>query len=239
MFVSVISFVFPGLDNVRCAFSTKAAGNVSFSVGEAPALVTQARRSLRCEFACAQWAELNQVHGDTLVFEPQAVDEDCRPEADGDGMATATPGLALMIRTADCQPLLLAHNSGKFVAALHVGWRGNRRNFPASGLAGFCVRYGLRPCDVLAVRGPSLGPARAEFVNFDREWGPEFAPWFDADSRTMDLWSLTRDQLTAAGLRPRHIYGLDLCTFSNSDQFFSYRRERVCGRQAGLIRIEG
>lgn len=87
----------------------------------------------------------------------------------------------------------------------------------------------------MAVRGPSLGPEKAEFVNFEQEWSAEFRPWFDPSSRTMDLWGLTRAQLLKAGLSARHIYSLDCCTFSLPEQFFSYRREKKSGRQASLI----
>ena len=79
---------------------------------------------------------------------------------------------------------------------------------------------------------------RKEFVNFDKEWGPQFVPWFDEESRTMDLWGLTRHQLVQAGIPARNIFGLDICTASNNDQFFSYRCARASGRQASIIWIE-
>lgn len=72
------------------------------------------RRSLLENLAAeglAAWAELNQVHGDTLVFEPDAVSWEAQPTADGDGLATSRPGLGLLIKTADCQPVLLAHRA--------------------------------------------------------------------------------------------------------------------------------
>ena len=215
-------------------------GNISFSTDDDPDRVTCNRRGMLAALqACglAAWAELNQVHGDALVFEPEAVACEARPAAEGDGMVTSRPGLGLLIKTADCQPILLAHKSGRYVAALHAGWRGNRCDFPGTGVARFCARYDLKARDLLAVRGPSLGPGRAEFVNFEREWSDDFRPWFDLDTQTMDLWSLTRYQLRQAGLPERQIYGLDLCTASNTAQFFSYRREKKSGRQASLIWI--
>lgn len=144
-------------------------------------------------------AELNQVHGDAMIFEPDAVEPDAVPRCDADGMATAQAGFGLVIKTADCQPILLAHKSGRFVAGIHAGWRGNRCDFPGSGVRRFCEHYGVEQRELLAVRGPSLGPARAEFINFESEWSDEFRPWFDAQSRTMDLWGLTRWQLEQAG----------------------------------------
>ena len=153
----------------------------------------------------------------------------------GDGLATDKPGIGLLIKTADCQPVLVAHKEGRHIAAFHIGWRGNRLRFLQSGIAAFCGRYGLDARDLLAVRGPSLGPQRSEFVNYDEEWGPDFANWFNARDKTMNLWRLTRDQLLEAGLPDEGIFGLDLCTASMPDSFFSYRRDGICGRQANVI----
>jgi len=172
------------------------------------------------------------------VFEPNATDASADPMQEADGMATSRPGLGLLIKTADCQALLLAHASGRHVAALHVGWRGNRVDYPGKGVREFCARYGLNPAELSAVRGPSLGPAAAEFVNFTAEWGPKFLPWFDTGRQTMDLWRLTRHQLEAAGLLPERIFSLDLCTYSLPDILFSYRRDKQCGRQGSVIWME-
>ncbi|MBQ3059423.1 MAG: laccase domain-containing protein [Desulfovibrio sp.] len=247
MSVAFISFRFPGIDRVRCAFQTRCAaddpyagGNISFSVGDRAYMVTAHRQALLEKLysqGVQAWAELHQVHGDSLVYEPEGIPCEVSPTVEGDGMATERPGLGLFIKTADCQPILLAHRSGRYVAALHVGWRGNRCAFPVSGVSRFCEHYGLRASDILAVRGPSLGPARAEFVNFEQEWSEAFRPWFDTATRTMDLWSLTRYQLQQAGIPERQIYGLDLCTYSNDNAFFSYRRSRQTGRQGSLIWI--
>lgn len=247
MAVTWIPFRFPGLRGVRCAFQTRpggashgpyGGGNISFAVGDDPACVVANRRDLCASLGVRALAELKQVHGDILKFDPSPVAPEAAPDTEGDGMATARPGLGLVIKTADCQPVLLAHKEGRHVAALHVGWRGNRRNFPGSGVARFCKRYGLRPQDLMAVRGPGLGPARAEFINFSAEWGENFAQWYSLRERTMDLWSLTRHQLLKAGLLPSRIFGLDLCTASMNEVFFSYRREKASGRQASVIWIE-
>ena len=249
MSVSYIPFVFPGVLQVRCAFQTRTGGvslgefgggNIAFTVQDKPEHVIANRRSmlegLRPQGMTA-WAELMQVHGDGFVCEPEAVACETPVTAEGDGMGTARPGLGLLIKTADCQPILIAHKSGAYIAAMHAGWRGNRCDFPITGVARFCERYSLDPRDLLAVRGPSLGPGKAEFVNFDKEWGAPYLPWFDASSKTMDLWGLTRHQLERAGLLPRNIYGLDICTASNNEQFFSYRCARRSGRQASLVWI--
>lgn len=245
MAVTVIPFVFPGIAGVRCAFQVRApggadsfAGNVSLSVGGDPDRTARNRRDLAAACGLGGLAEVRQVHGDGIVFEPEAVDAGSAPAREADGMAAGRPGPGLMIKTADCQPLFLAHASGRYVAALHVGWRGNRMDYPGTGVRAFCSRYGLDPAEISAVRGPSLGPAAAEFVNFASEWGKEFLPWFDSTRRTMDLWRLTRHQLQTAGLKPERVFSLDLCTHSLPGVFFSHRRDQRCGRQGSVIWME-
>ena len=245
--VGCIFFAFPGLPEVECAFTTRTGGfgeppyagaNYSFDVGDDPRAVRSNREALRERLGFDSWVELNQVHGTEVHVDP-VPGRLGRPGAlPGDGSVTSAPGRALVVKTADCQPILLAHKSGNYVMALHVGWRGNLADLPGRGVAVFCAAYGLDPSDILAVRGPSLGPAHSEFINFDEEFGPEFARWHDAETRTVDLWSLTRHQLCAAGLRPENVFGLDLCTKSLPESFFSYRAERVTGRQAALIWIK-
>lgn len=250
--LSWISFAFPGLAKIRCAFQVRhcgaqswsspfAGGNISFAVGDDPADVQANRSGLVRALGLSRIAELNQIHSDRVVFDPQEapLEPDTLPPVfpDGDGLATSEAGLGLLIRTADCQPLLLAHERQGHIAAFHVGWRGNRMEFPASGVRAFCAQYQLRPEELLAVRGPSLGPAKSEFVNFEKEWGDAFLPWYTRQTQTMNLWKLTCAQLVDAGLHPDRIFSLDLCTASLPEMFFSYRRDRKCGRQASLIWI--
>ncbi|MBQ7606499.1 MAG: laccase domain-containing protein [Desulfovibrionaceae bacterium] len=236
-------FAFPGVPHVKAVFlqrdtvsdSPYAGGNISYEVGDDPLRVTEERETILARHAADGLrilTDVHQVHGDRLLFDPQA---QCSCE-DCDGLATRQKGQGLLIKTADCQPVLLTDRAGSAVLALHIGWRGNRNGFIESAIAAFCTRYALKACDLLAVRGPSLGPAKAEFIHFDLEWGPEFAPWFDRKSQCMDLWAITRWQLTRAGLPEKSIFGLDLCTESNPS-FFSFRRKKVCGRQGGLIWI--
>ena len=231
MSLTMIPFQFPGIPGVGCAFSMRAFGSVSLSSADASSI--ERRAGIPSLLGVGAFAQVHQVHGVRTLFEPEAQNPAAAPSEQADGMATSRPGLALMIKTADCQPILVAHDSGRFVMAVHSGWRGNRQDYPYSAICVFCDRYGLDPQHLWAVRGPSLGPSASEFVNFDSEWGPEFLQWYDRERRTMDLWSLARHQLERAGLPSGHILGIDLCTFDNADFFFSYRHARRFGSEDG------
>jgi hypothetical protein len=241
--ISYIPFTFPGLPHIRCAFGTRRGGdgtgpfaqnNISFEVGDQGDTVLSNRQRLSHELGFSRWCELKQVHGCEILFDPQ-VDMLTGPRESGDGLATQEPRVGLVIKTADCQPILLAHTSGKYIAAIHCGWKGNRQNFPGKAVTALCRTYGIKPGDILAVRGPSLSPPASEFTNFSTEWSQAFGRYFDPATRTMNLWQLTRHQLLEAGLQPSNIFGLDLCTLSMDKWFFSYRRNKVCGRQASII----
>ncbi len=239
----MIPFCFPGVPHVRCAFGTRSFGSVAFKTSEGMAASLQSRlRLAACLEGAAGFAEVRQIHGVTILYEPDMQDPAAGPVAEADGMAATRAGLALMIKTADCQPILLAHEKGRHILALHCGWRGSRLDFPFLAVREFCEHYRLDPADLWAVRGPSLGPAAAEFVHFDREWGEDYLPWYRPKERALDLWSLTRSQLVRAGLKAERVLGLDLCTFEGHETFFSYRHARKCGsedgRQARLIWIE-
>lgn len=229
----VLSFSFPGLPHIKCVFTTREAGNLSFfnRSGEEADATRLARERVFDSLGVDAWSELKQVHGDSLVINPGPTGVGEAATTEADGHVTDRKNHALLVKTADCQPILLAHPDG-YVGAVHAGWRGNVLEFPRTAVGTFCRQYGLDPADVRAVRGPSLG--YAQFVNFSNEWPASFTPWFDAATQCVDLWSLTRWQLCNAGLKNGNIYGMDFCTYSQNASFFSHRRGDT-GRQAGII----
>jgi hypothetical protein len=243
-FIECIPFIFPGIEHVRCLFTTRIArdgsnlpsdANLALTSTDSPQQAKANRRDLQARFGIQRWREVRQVHGTDIVFAAEQNEEAGHPPPLADALATQEAGAGLMVKVADCQPVLVAHASGRFIGAFHVGWRGNRSGAILQWIDAFCRAYRILPSDVSAVRGPSLGPGKSEFVNFEEEWGPGFAAYLDPAAQTVDLWRLTRDQLLAAGLDPARIFSLDLCTYSLSETFFSHRRSRDQGRQAGII----
>lgn len=244
--LTYIPFVFPGLENVSAVFTTRKGGkckapfdggNLSFDVGDDPFDVRANRTELAASLGVGYWHECRQVHGDVIHFDLETGSPGDQSELDGDGLATSLKGHALVVKTADCQPILLAHKTGDFVAALHNGWRGNAMNFPGNGVKRICEHYSCDPCDLFAVRGPSLSPQTAQFVNFETDFEPGFEEYFHKSDSTVDLWKMTEDQLQKAGLEPRNIYSMDMCTYSMPETFFSYRRDKETGRMCSLIWI--
>ncbi len=175
-------------------------------------------------------AWLDQVHGITCV---EAHPAELPP---ADASFTRETGLACVVMTADCLPVLLTSRDGQRVAAAHAGWKGLAGGILEATLAA------LGTLDVLVWLGPAIGPQAFEV-------GPEVREAFlnrhpDADkafSNTQkdryhaDLYGLARLLLTQAGVPTEAIYGGGRCTFLEPDAFFSYRRDRTTGRMASLI----
>lgn len=244
-FPGVIPFKFPGVERVSCGFGTRLGGvsglpfnscNISYDVGDDPEAVEENRNIIKERLKFSHWVENTQVHGDRTIFEPDPTGTETPGGTEADGLATSRPGLALVVKTADCQPILIAHEKGKFVAGLHVGWRGNVIGYPQTAVQDICEYYKVSPKELLAVRGPSLGPSASQFVNFNDEFGPKFADYHNQADSTVNLWRLTRDQLKNAGLAEDRIYSIDICTYS-VDRFFSFRRKKDTGRQGAFIWI--
>lgn len=233
-------FQFPKFLRICCLFTGRGAsgmdGNFSFN---ADADSARASRKLILDsfgpYGLRNMTECRQVHGTEIIAEPEAAETlaEAMSCEMADAMLTSRPGLGLLIKTADCQPLLLT--DGQRAMAAHVGWRGNLKNFPSKAAAFFCSYYNVPPQELWAVRGPSLG--NAEFTNAAQEWGPGFMKWHDPATRRMDLWQMTRAQLEDAGVPAAHIYSMDIDTWANANSYFSWRRHKTPGRQAAIIWI--
>jgi len=179
---------------------------------------------------------MKQVHG-TDVADLDVLDESQVPLADA--AVASKPGRVGVVLTADCMPLFLADESGERVAVTHAGWRGM-----AAGVIERTVEaMGSQPSRVMAWMGPTIGPAAFEV-------GPEVREAFMADdpdagsaSRShkpgkfmADLYSLARRRLASAGVM--RVHGGGLCTYTETQRFFSYRRAQKSGRMGAFIWIE-
>jgi hypothetical protein len=148
--------------------------------------------------------------------------------------------------TADCLPLLLCDEAGTVVAAAHAGWR---------GLAGGVVEATVRSMNVVPERllvwlGPAIGPqvfevgeeVRQAFMAHDPEAAKAFVPspalgTQDSGLSTRkwlaDIYLLARQRLALLGVK--RVYGGGLCTYTDAERFYSYRRDQATGRMASLI----
>jgi YfiH family protein len=210
--------------------------NLSFAVGDQPRGVAENRRRVQKALSLSVLASATQVHGRQEAVITRACPNPGPEIPEVDVLISQEPGLGLLIKDADCQAVMLYDPVRRVVANVHCGWRGQVQNLLGKAVDRLAELFGCRPGDLTAAIGPSLGPCCAEFKNFSREFPPSL--WaYQVRPTYFDLWALSRDQLTAAGLRPECIDLAGLCTRCHGDDFFSYRREKVTGRQGAVIAL--
>lgn len=151
-----------------------------------------------------------------------------------DGLYTKEKKLALVVTHADCQAAIFYDPQKEIIGALHVGWRGLVKGAYASFLQTLKEREQCDPQDLLVAISPSLGPTHAEFLNYKEEFPPEFED-FMVKKNYFDLKEIARFQLTKAGVLEKNIEISPLCTYENSKDFFSHRRDKETGRNGTLI----
>ena len=212
--------------------------NLSFNVGDRREAVAENRRRAREALGLRALASASQKHGRREVL----VAGEPRPRPDGeleaaDILLTSQPGVGLLIKQADCQAVVIYDPGRRVVANIHCGWRGQVQNVLGTAVARLKEQFGCQPADLYAAISPSLGPCCAEFRHFRREFPPEFLP-YQIKPYYFDLWRLSLDQLQAAGLKESRLDLAGLCTRCEARQFFSYRRERVSGRQGTVAALK-
>ena len=154
-----------------------------------------------------------------------------------DALLTETGGLTLLIRTADCLPILFAHPVRGIVGIAHAGWRGLAARLPARVVAAFRHLYQCRAEDLQVAIGPAIHACCYEV-------GPEFSGRFGRfvhernGRRTCDLIGVAMDQLRSSGVRAEHLVESARCTACESDHWFSVRREGdATGRLTSFIML--
>ena len=253
--------VFPALRKlvfVRDAFSTRLGGvstgtqaslNLAFGRGDTMENVETNIRLLASNlgFAPEKLVLTRQTHSDIV----RAVTmDDCRglchrdyPECDA--LVTNTPGISLMVFTADCTPLLLWDPVTGAVGAAHAGWRGTAQDIAGKTVQAMQEHFGARPEDIRSAVGPNIGPCHFE-TNADV---PEAL--CAAFGRDAEMYIQTRGDkffpdlkaINAMALRRRGVTRIEVstdCTCCSTDRFWSHRAtagER--GSQGAVIMCRG
>ena len=223
--------------------------NAGSHVGDLPANVQENRRLL-AGLSGVRHVFLDQVHGQRVLDLDEAHDG-----VQAEGAMSASHGLACTVLVADCLPVLLSDRAGTVVAALHAGWRGllgeNGAGVLEAGVRAMRAKLLARQAHadhLLAWMGPCIGPQKFEvgaevqqaFTRGDTGAARHFVP-LPGGKWLCDLAGLARMRLLACGVA--QVYGNNAsaawCTASQPSRFFSYRRDRICGRMAVSVWLQG
>ena len=176
----------------------------------------------------ARLADMEQVHGSRVV-DAGGAREQC------DALVTADPDVVLMVRVADCVPVLLADPDAGVVGAAHAGRQGM-----ASGVVAACVARmrALGASSVQAWIGPHVCGSCYEVPQALRDQvaavEPAAASTTSWGTPALDVGAGVTAQLLRLGVR---VHDVARCTLESPD-LYSYRRDGAgAGRSAGLVRI--
>ncbi len=246
------------------AFSTRQGGvsrppfatlNLGQSVGDEPAAVEENRRRFFGAFGIdpARVVRAWQAHGDGVLRIDAGVAE--RPGFPGclldkrakfDALITQVFGLALVVSTADCLPILIHDPVRRAVAAVHAGWRGTAKRIAARALDAMREAYGTDPSDCDAAIGPGIRGCCFEVDAAVRDSTAATLPNWETHATAnrpghwlLDLAGVNRAILEAAGVRSDRIEDVGLCTSCRHDLFFSHRAEKArTGRMMNFILLK-
>lgn len=198
-------------------------------------------------------ADAMGVDGDHLVTIRQTHTPDVIPvtgpldrNTEGDALVTNTPGVALAILTADCQPVLFSDEAAGVIGAAHAGWKGARDGILENTIVAM-EALGAERKNINAVVGPTISQRNYEVGPEFRETflneSPDNARFFlkgNGDRSLFDLPAYGLHKLREAGIGQAE--WTHHCTYDDEDRFFSYRRtthrkEADYGRLISVIRL--
>lgn len=168
------------------------------------------------------------AHGNKV----QAVSEEQAGQTipDVDGLVTQTPGLYLSITVADCLPIFFYDPINKAIGIAHAGWRGLASKIIPATIETLRTNYDSKPEDILAGIGPGIGPChfevKADLLAEFQDYPPEALCTDEQGKSYLDLPQIASEQLEAAGILIDNIDVDPTCTFCETSQYFSYRRDK-------------
>jgi polyphenol oxidase len=208
--------------------------NMGGSVGDQPSAVAANRRRVAqaCGLRPEQLSWMHQVHGSAVSY-AQAAPAGEPPEVDA--IFTDIPARALVVVVADCAPVLLADPEARIVGAAHAGREGMAAGV-VTELVTAMSGAGADPARMHAVIGPHICGAcyevPAELRARVAGQVPESACVSRAGTPGLDIAAGIEAQLARAGVRT--VAADPRCT-AESPELYSYRRDGVTGRSAGLV----
>lgn len=209
----------PYASKIDCRFFDKCDGLIS-------------DQSVAQSLGCSDYAALDQVHGNRVINATEAIH---RTEK-ADGLITDQANLALMIRIADCQPLIIYAPKTNTIGLLHAGWKGLVAGAIPEFFKVFSVVSNQQPHSCLVGIGPCLCTDCAEFSNPLLE-----LPGIPNDlvhGKTADLRTWADRQLMECGVRTDHIERMTDCTRCHPEKYWTYRggdREAVKSGRTNVL----
>jgi len=213
--------------------------NLGGTVGDDPSAVKENLNRLvkAVNSKIDQLAQVRQIHSARVVRIDQPVDAVDKADA----MITNKPGPLLLMRFADCVPILYYDPKNRSAGIAHAGWQGTIKGVASQVVLEMGRNFGTDPEDLVVGIGPSIGPDHyqigSDVLGLVEETFQQNAHQvliWDGDEVKLDLWKANRINLEKVGVNNIVVSGI--CTGCNLEHWFSHRAEHgSTGRFASVI----
>ncbi len=174
-----------------------------------------------------------QTHSDKVVVVDETHEglgafEESKAMMVADGMITREKEVNLVIKTADCLPVLIYDPVKEVIGAVHSGWQGTIKRITVKALEKMVEVYDSKIEDCCVYVGPSIGPCcysvkneeqiklfRSQYDNLVEREGTVF----------VDLWNSLEQDVLALGVRSENYQNDRVCTACQNDRFASHRAD--------------
>ena len=176
---------------------------------------------------------INQTHS-SICVDASSI----KKIVEADASFTINPGVVCAVLTADCLPVFVCKKDGSMVGIAHAGWKG----LISGVIEGLIESFQCNGADLVVHLGPAISKNYFEvgfeikdlYLSKNSNFARSFS--FYRDKHYLDLYDAAKVILESFNITL--ISGGDRCTFKESDEFFSYRRDGInSGRMAHLIWI--
>ena len=177
-------------------------------------------------------ASLKQIHSTRVAVFDGPVKAEVMAQGEGDALVTNQTQLLLVVRTADCVPVLLVDHQIGIIGAIHAGWRGAVGGIVPKTIQTCVEHFGANAAHMHMAIGPSIGPCCYEIdAQVIEPLQTRYPDWLGVIQETtegkgmLDLKKLIWHQILASGIPEHQVEQIGECTRCRDDLFFSYRRE--------------
>lgn len=241
------TFIGPGFDFIHACF-TRLGGvstgpwaslNLGHTVGDDPAAVEENHRRVFAAFDVVRDQVVSpcQVHGTRVTRVGQRDGGTVIPATDA--LITDESAVGLLLRFADCTPVLFYDPVQRAVGLAHAGWRGVAAGVVPATVLAMENAFGTRPADLWTGIGPAISPQHyvvgAEVVDAIDATLPE---GMSAGEQRNGRWYVDLPGALVVQLRSLGVHQVaqsGLWTASRVDEWYSHRAEAGCTGRFGVL----
>ena len=181
---------------------------------------------------------LNQIHSNKIHI----VDDKYINGSDGDALITNKINTPLIIKTADCIPIVIYDKENKVIAAIHSGWKGTLNNIVINTIKIMKEKFNCQKENIYVYLYPSIRRCHFEvkqdvylefknkIVNIDNYVLKKERSYY------IDLQQIVKDNIKLLGIN--NIIDSNICTYCYHDKFYSYRYNKTNKRNILFVMIK-